>query len=138
MEGGTSTHTTPKGKRMRMEREPLISFDDEEANDNTHDDPLSISMWISTIQVKRVIVDIGSAIDILFIDTFRKLGLTRNNLCPTTSSLTRLTSQSVSPLRTVTLHATFGEEPRDVILLIEFIVIDIPLALQYDHWSTDP
>lgn len=34
-EGGTSIHAMSKEKRTRMEREPLISFEGEEANNNT-------------------------------------------------------------------------------------------------------
>ena len=55
---------------MRIEEEPLIFFKDEDANDNVQDNTLSILIWISIAQVKRLMVDTESTIDVLFIDTF--------------------------------------------------------------------
>lgn len=122
-EEGTSTCTVSKEKCTRMEGKPLISFRGEEANDNTQDNPLSILIRISIAQVKRVMVDIGSIVDVLFVDAFQKLGLTWSDICPMTISLTEFMGNSVLSLRMITLHATFGEEPQDKTLPIKFIMI---------------
>lgn len=56
-----------------------IAFDDEELSkmQKPHFYPLVISIWICNTQVKRVLIDVGSNVDVLFYDAFQRIGLFR-------------------------------------------------------------
>ncbi|RWV86458.1 hypothetical protein BHE74_00031569 [Ensete ventricosum] len=78
--------------------------------------------------VKRVMVDIGSSVDILYQDTFQKLRLNKANLTPMSSTLTGFTRDSIVPLGTTTLPITLGQEPRSKTLMVTFMVVGLPTA----------
>ena len=56
---------------------PSVAFtlDDIKGIIYPHDDPLVVSLQISTAMVHRILVDGGSSANILFMDTFEKIGL---------------------------------------------------------------
>ncbi|RWW52887.1 hypothetical protein BHE74_00040692 [Ensete ventricosum] len=57
-------------KRLRHQPNPKIIFKSREEEYSDNDDALMISAWIANARVKRIMVDIGSLIDILYLDTF--------------------------------------------------------------------
>lgn len=64
-------------KTPRVEEGPRIVFREEDAChlDLTHDDALVISVRIANALVKRVMIDIASSVDVLYLDAFQKLEL---------------------------------------------------------------
>ena len=57
-----------------MDRHPMtITFDDSEGVKFPHSDALVISANITEVEVQRVLVDIGSSVDLLFIHAFDQL-----------------------------------------------------------------
>ncbi|RWW37597.1 hypothetical protein BHE74_00057269 [Ensete ventricosum] len=50
-----------------------------------HDDALVIMAHIVNARVKCIMIDIGSSVDILYLDAFQKLGMTNRDLIPMTS-----------------------------------------------------
>ncbi|XP_065003905.1 uncharacterized protein LOC135636207 [Musa acuminata AAA Group] len=116
-------------KRPWPELDPEITFGAGEAERSHHDDALVISIQIANARVKRVMVDTGSSIDVLlYFDAFEKLGLTEGDLTPMTSTLTGFTGDSVSPLETMVLSISIGEEARAKTIITTFMVVDLPLA----------
>lgn len=99
-----------------------------EAEHPNHDDALVISAVITNAYVKRIMVDTGCSVDVLYLDAFRKLDLTKKDLAPMASTLTSFTGDSISPLGTTTLPLTIGEEPRSKTLMVTFMVVGIPSA----------
>ena len=73
-------------------------------------------------------VDTGSFADVLYLDAFKKLDLTNEDLTPMMSTLTGFTEDSISPLGTTTLPVTIGEEPRAKTTMTTFMVVDLPSA----------
>ncbi|XP_065049559.1 uncharacterized protein LOC135679581 [Musa acuminata AAA Group] len=57
-------------RRPRPEIEPEITFGAREVERSHHDDTMVISIQVTNARVKRVIVDTGSSIDILYFDAF--------------------------------------------------------------------
>ncbi|XP_064979710.1 uncharacterized protein LOC135622011 [Musa acuminata AAA Group] len=115
-------------KHPQPEIEPEITFGAREVEHSHHDDALVISIQVANAQVKRVMVDTGSYADVLYFDTFRRLSLTKGDLTPMVSALTGFTGDSISPLGTMALPVTIGEEPRVKTMITTFMVVDLLLA----------
>ncbi|PON52735.1 hypothetical protein PanWU01x14_206960 [Parasponia andersonii] len=85
-----------------------------------HDDPLVIRLQIGSALVGRVLVDGGSSVDILFLNTFNNMGLDRSALRPTCQPLFAFDSTRVCPLGIITLDVRAAERCVNV----DFIVVD--------------
>ena len=83
---------------MKFARKP-ITFDDDdlEGTIQPHDDALVVTAQISGFLVKRVMVDQGSGVDIMYPDLFRGLGLRKEDLVKHTSPLVRFDGKVVIP-----------------------------------------
>ncbi|XP_064966990.1 uncharacterized protein LOC135613906 [Musa acuminata AAA Group] len=66
-------------KRLWPELEPEITFGAKEVECSHHDNALVISIRIANTRVKRVMVDIRSSADVLYLDVFKKLSLTKED-----------------------------------------------------------
>ncbi|RRT37295.1 hypothetical protein B296_00043278 [Ensete ventricosum] len=93
-----------------------------------HDDALVISACIANTRVKSIMIDIGSSTAILYFDTFLKLGMTNHDLTPMTSTLTGFTGDEITPVGVATLPMTSDNEPRTKILMVPFMVVELPSA----------
>ncbi|XP_028122370.1 uncharacterized protein LOC114319547 [Camellia sinensis] len=88
-----------------------------------HIDALIITVGIGKrFDVKRVLVDQGSAADILYYDLFRKLGLSEQHLTLAAAPLVGFNSQPEWPLGRIVLPVV----ARTKTLQIEFLVINTP------------
>ncbi|RRT55435.1 hypothetical protein B296_00027046 [Ensete ventricosum] len=85
-------------KRPRARCDPEITFESESEYPN-HDNALAISACIANARVKRIMIDTRSFVDILYLDTFLKLGMTNQDLTPLTSTLTGFTGNAITPGR---------------------------------------
>lgn len=68
---------------------------DEEQTTEPHDDPLVITVQLSAFTVKRALVDTGSSVDIIFNNTYQKMGLPTTCLQLAKTPLTRFAGGSV-------------------------------------------
>ena len=75
-----------------------------------------------------MLVDSGSIVDILYWDAYKRMGLTKNDLSPTTSLLCGFTRDHVISRDTIKLAMTVGEHPRVSIVMTKFVAVDYPLA----------
>ena len=64
-------------KKARVEIRPALSFSDEEKIGiiQPHDDALKVMLWIGGYDVKRVLVDQGSGVEIMYPDLYKGLNL---------------------------------------------------------------
>ncbi|RRT62593.1 hypothetical protein B296_00012627 [Ensete ventricosum] len=90
-----------------------------------HDDALVITARIANALVKRTMIDTGSSIDILYFDTYLKLGMTNQDLNSMTSILTWLSRDTITPAGIATLLMTFSDEPRTKTLMVPFMVVEL-------------
>ena len=84
------------GKKMKFARKP-ISFDNDdlEGTIQPHDDALVVTAWINGFLVKRVMVDQGSGVDVMYPDLFRGLRLRKEVQMKHTSPLVGFNSKVV-------------------------------------------
>ncbi|RZS07678.1 hypothetical protein BHM03_00038578 [Ensete ventricosum] len=84
-------------KRPRARCDPEITFESESEYPD-HNNALAISACIANARVKRIMIDTRSFVDILYLDTFLKLGMTNRDLTPMTSTLTGFTGNAITPV----------------------------------------
>ena len=89
-------------------------------------------MVISTLkvnaEVKRVFIDQGSFANIIFQDTFNKLGLKNSDLQTYKEELIDFSKEKVYLDGYVTLHLTQGTRPKTQIVKVDFLVVDCSSA----------
>jgi len=88
-----------------------------------HNDPLVVSALIGNRNVHRILVDTGSAVDVLYEDTFHKMGLKQDALAPSPENLYGFTGDSIQPKGLVSLPITVGENPRSKTTNTTWIVV---------------
>ncbi|XP_030964518.1 uncharacterized protein LOC115985757 [Quercus lobata] len=112
----------PGPKRARMSFRPAISFSEEDkiGTIQPHDDALLIALRIGDYDVKRVMVDGGSAAEVMYPDLYKGLGLKPEDLMPYNSPLMSFDGKLVIPKGMIRLPIQTGTE----IVEVNFIVVD--------------
>ena len=74
--------TNPKPKRARVNVQPALSFSNEDkvGTIQPHDDALVITLRIGGYDIKRVMVDQGSGVEIMYPDLYKRLNLRPKDL----------------------------------------------------------
>ena len=69
-------------KRAKMVVVPTLGFseEDKEGTFQLHDDALVVTLWIDGYDVKRVLVDQGNRVEIMYLDLYRRLKLKPEDL----------------------------------------------------------
>ena len=86
-------------KRVKSGAPLVIGFSDEDmiSTIQPHDDALVITLRIGGYDVKRVMVDQGSAVEIMYPDLYKGLGLKPQDLTPYNSPLFSFEGRAVTP-----------------------------------------
>ena len=105
-----------------MNSYPTLSFLEEDKIGTTqpHDDALLITLRIGDYDVKRVMVDGGNAVEIIYPDLYKGLKLKPEDLMPYSSSLMSFDGKLVIPKGMIRLPIQTGLE----IVEVNFIVVD--------------
>ena len=109
-------------KRARLDRPLVMGFSDEDkiGTIQPHDDALVIILRIGGYDVKRVMVDQGSAAEIMYPDLFKGLNLRVEDLTPYNSPLISFEGKVIIPKGQIRLPVQTGSETVEV----DFIVVD--------------
>ena len=113
----------PGPKRARMNFRLVLSFSKEDkiGTIQPHDDALLITLRIGDYDVKRVMVDGGSAAEVMYPDLYKGLELKSEDLTPYNSPLMSFDGKLVVPKGMIRLPIQTGPE----IVEVNFIVVDI-------------
>ena len=95
---------------------------------NANNEPIVVSMTIAKHPIKRILIDSGSSVDVLFYDTLIRMNLPRAELKPILSPLVAFNGESVNVEGEVILLVTVGTPLLTKIILVMFIVVNIPSA----------
>ncbi|KAL2480023.1 Ribonuclease H [Abeliophyllum distichum] len=120
--------STSVGKNERFSQN--ITFNDEDLEGMTcpHDDALVIVADIADFDVKRVLVDNGSAADVMSWEVFLGLKISPSKIKPVTTPLHGFGGATVIPEGTIELPVTLGTYPASVIIMTSFILVKAPMA----------
>ena len=118
----SSEDTSHEPKRARLERPLVMGFSDEDkiGTIQPHDDALVITLRIGSYDVKRVMVDQGSAAEIMYPDLYKGLSLRAEDLTPYSSPLVSFEGNVIIPKGQIKLPVQTGSETVEV----DFIVVD--------------
>ena len=118
----SSEDTNQDPKRARVERPLVMGFSDEDkiGTIQPHDDALVITLQIWGYDVKRVMVDQGSAAEIMYPDLYRGLSLRAEDLTPYSSPQVSFEGKIIIPKGQVRLPVQTGLE----VVEVDFIVVD--------------
>ena len=94
-----SEDTSCEPKRARLEWPLVMGFSDEDkiGTIQPHDDALVITLRIGGYDVKRVMVDQGSAAEIMYPDLYKGLSLRAEDLTPYSSPLVSFEGKVIIP-----------------------------------------
>ena len=105
-----------------MELPLVMGFSDEDkiGTIQPHDDALVITLRIGGYDVKRVMVDQGSAVEIMYPDLYKGLNLKTKDLTPYNSPLVSFEGKIIILKGQIRLPVQTGSE----VVKVDFIVVD--------------
>ena len=105
-----------------MELLLVMGFSDEDkiGTIQPHDDALVITLQIGGNNVKRVMVDQGTAAEIMYLNLYKGLNLKAEDLTPYSSPLVSFEGKIIIPNGQVRLSLQTGSE----VVEVDFIVVD--------------
>ncbi|XP_026440718.1 uncharacterized protein LOC113339700 [Papaver somniferum] len=106
-----------------MLRPIFFSAQDVPMNDQSHSDPLVITLLIEEWGVRRILVDSGTSVEVLFYDTFKRMELSDDILVPSTYRIYGFNGTVTIPKGEVTLRVSEGGGYLDT--LTTFCVVDV-------------
>ena len=100
----------------------MLSFSeaDKQGTIQPHDDALVVTLRIGGYDVRRVMIDQGSAAEIMYPDLFKGLGLKPENLTTYSSPLVSFEGKMVVPKGQIRLPVQTGSD----VVEVDFIVVD--------------
>ena len=118
----SSEDTNPKPKRAKVDVQLALSFSDEDKIETIqpHDDALVVTLRIGGYDVKRVMVDQGSGVEIMYLDLYKGLNLRPKDLTAYDSPLVSFDRKVVIPRGQIKLPMQAGSE----VVEVDFIVVD--------------
>ena len=111
-----------ESKRAKGMASPMLGFSDEDkvGTIQPHDDALVITLRIGGYDMKRVLVDQGSAVEAMYPDLYKGLKLRPEDLTAYDSPLVSFKGKTVTPKGQIRLPIQTGSD----IVEVDFIVVD--------------
>ena len=118
----SNDESTSVPKRIKTNVPLVLSFSaaDKQGTIQPHDDALVVTLRISGYDVKRVMVDQGSAVEIMYPDLFKGLGLKPEDLMTYSSPLVSFEGKIVVPKGQIRLPVQAGAN----VVEVDFIMVD--------------
>ena len=110
-------------KRAKIDYAMVFENIDLEKVKFPHDDPLVITPVIGNSSVKRVLVDNGASVDILFYDAYEKMGYSGTQLTPSDMPIYGFNNVETNIEGMIQLPVTMGTEPRQATCMLNFLVV---------------
>ncbi|XP_065633791.1 uncharacterized protein LOC136069322, partial [Quercus suber] len=109
-------------KKVKTDTPLVLGFSDEDkvATIQPHDDALVVTLRIGGYNMRRVMVDEGSAVEVMYHDLYNGLNLKLQDLTAYNSPLVSFKGRSVIPMGLIRLPVQTGSE----VVEVDFIVVD--------------
>ncbi|GAV78079.1 LOW QUALITY PROTEIN: hypothetical protein CFOL_v3_21547, partial [Cephalotus follicularis] len=90
-----------------------------------YDDPVVVTLLVELFTMKRILIDSGSSVDILYKHAFDQLRIPADQLKPVKTPLVGFTGEMIHPLGSINLSVVAGTAPRQTVEMT-FLVMDSP------------
>ncbi|KAM1879468.1 hypothetical protein ACFX14_041340 [Malus domestica] len=119
-----------KGGKYQKPNWDLICFypEEERCIIYPHNDPLIVESHIANFEVRRILVDTGASVNIMFAEAFRALNVAEHLLNRSISPLISFSGDIVQPLGSIHLPFTISTCPYTATIVTNFLVVDCPMA----------
>ncbi|GAV78916.1 LOW QUALITY PROTEIN: hypothetical protein CFOL_v3_22381, partial [Cephalotus follicularis] len=91
-----------------------------------HDDPVVVTLQVALFTKKRILIDSGSSVDILYKHASDQLRISNDQLKPMKTPLVGFAGEMVHPLGSIDLSVVAGTAPRQTQVEMTFLVVDTP------------
>ena len=111
-----------ESKKAKKEASPVLGFSKEDkiGTIQPHDDALVVILRIGGYDVKRVLIDQGSAVEVMYPDLYKGLNLKSEDLTQYDSPLVSFEGKTVIPRDQIRLPIQTGLD----VVEVDFIVVD--------------
>ncbi|KAM2212690.1 hypothetical protein ACFX1S_022961 [Malus domestica] len=117
------------GKYQKLNWDPICFYPEEERGIiYPHNDPLIVEAHIANFEVRRILVDTGALVKIMFFEAFRALNVAEHLLDRSISPLISFSGDIVQPLGSIHLPFTIGTCLCTATITTNFLVVDCPTA----------
>nr|XP_027086512.1 uncharacterized protein LOC113708248 [Coffea arabica] len=134
---GEDSHTVWKNKRpppegddslkhLRMDEDITFGPRDAVLLASGNHETIMIDIVTNNYRVKKVYVDQGSAVDIMFYRVFKEFGLKDDQLTPVRTPLVGFTGPPINPEGMITLMVTVEQAPKCRTIPVNFVVVKQP------------
>ncbi|KAL0387521.1 UNVERIFIED_CONTAM: hypothetical protein Sradi_2633900 [Sesamum radiatum] len=115
---------------FNSEKQEEISFNlqDMDPMRNQNNDALVISATLSNFLVKKILVDSGSSVDIIFYDVYVQLGIDNAQLRKVNTPLIDFSGEMIEPLGEVMLSLSLSFFPKRSTKMVKFLMVKAPSA----------
>jgi len=109
---------------------PLITFTDDDFHgvDHQQDDPMVVTFKLENYVVKKVLIDQGSSVDILYWTTYQKLQLPTNAMIPYHEPIYGFSWEKLSSRGYIDLQTIFRNGIQSKTICICFLIVDTPTS----------
>ena len=109
-------------KKAKKEASPMLGFSDKDkiGTIQSHDDALVVTLRIGRYDIKRVLVDQGSALEVMYPDLYKGLNLKPEDLTAYNSPLVSFEGKTITPRSQIRLPIQAGSD----VVEVDFIVVD--------------
>ena len=99
---------------------PPITFTDDDFHglDHQQDDPMVITVNLENYVVKKVLIDQGSSVDIIYWATYQKLQLPTTSMVPYDELIYGFSREKVTTHGYIDLHTVFRDDAQTKTILI--------------------
>ncbi|KAM1854043.1 hypothetical protein ACFX14_009923 [Malus domestica] len=113
------------GKYQKPNRDPICFYPEEERGIiYPHNDLLIVKAHIANFEVRRILVDMGASVNIMFAEAFRALNVAEHLLDRSISPLISFSGDIMQPLGIIHLPFTIGTCPYTTTITTNFLVVD--------------
>ncbi|KAM1262100.1 hypothetical protein ACFX2G_027878 [Malus domestica] len=117
------------GKYQKPNWDPICFYPEEERGIiYPHNDPLIVEAHIANFDVKRILIDTGASVNIMFAEAFKALNVAEHLLDRSISPLISFSGDIVQPLGSIHLPFTIGTGPYTATITTNFLVVNCPTA----------
>lgn len=115
----------PAAKKAKVRQVPIMwTEDDEEGILYPHEDALVIKAVVASTELRRILVDTGSSVDILFKSALDDMGISDLKLERTNTSLKGFGGGRLTPMGIIELPITLGTKPFERTMMLDFVVVE--------------